>query len=535
VALFVQQARAVKPDFHLTRANAAAVAEICARLDGLPLAIELAAARSTLLTPQALAVRLDHRLRLLTGGARDRPARHQTLRGAIDWSYDLLGDEEKALFRRLGVFVGSWTVEATEAVCSLDTRGRESLDVLQSLLDTSLIWQTEGPEGEPRLLMLETIREYALEQLAANGEIEALRQQHAAYYLALSETAAPEIRGPRQAAWIARLELEHNNLRAVLAWSLAGTPGGEQATIGLRLAVAVWDFWARQAFGREGRRWLADLLAHSEGNPVGSEACLLRARALLAAGNMALYWGDVHGAQPLLDESQALFQALGDTWGTAYVLQSLGLMAYQQDNPQRAISLMEQSLALFRALGDRWLIGCTLLLLASPSLDMAGSGDAQDNRSRVGDLLEESLVHLRHVGDLYVMPATLELLGSVVGEQGDIRRARVLLEEALRLADELGNKGEIIHALMAFAELAAQGQGAETERAARLTGAAQALIGVMGSDQINWGHQADSRLAGLRAQLDDTRFAAAWAEGQAMTLEQAIAYALEASDPKSTA
>jgi predicted ATPase/transcriptional regulator with XRE-family HTH domain len=324
VALFVQQARAVKPDFHLTRANAAAVAEICVRLDGLPLAIELAAARSTLLTPQALAARLDHRLRLLTGGARDRPARHQTLRGAIDWSYDLLGDEEKALFRRLGVFVGSWTVEATEAVCNMDTRGLESLDVLQSLLDTSLIWQTEGPEGEPRLLMLETIREYALEQLAANGELEALRQQHAAYYLALSETAAPEIRGPRQAAWLARLELEHNKLRGVLAWSLAGTSGGEQATIGLRLAVAVWDFWARQSFGREGRRWLADLLAHSEGTPIGSEACLLQARALLAAGNMALYWGDVHGAQPLLDESQALFQALGDTWGTANVLQSLG-------------------------------------------------------------------------------------------------------------------------------------------------------------------------------------------------------------------
>jgi len=526
VALFIQQACAVNPDFRLTRANAPAVAEICARLDGLPLAIELAAARSTLLTPQALARRLDHRLTLLTGGARDRPARHQTLRVAIDWSYDLLEGEEQALFRRLGVFVGSWTVEATEVVCSSDDSRLESLDGLQALLDTSLIRQTEGPEGEPRLTMLETVREYALEQLAANGETEALRQQHAAYYLLLSETAAPKLRGPDQATWLARLEREHNNVRAVLAWSLAGAPGGEQATIGLRLAVAVWDFWARQGFGREGKRWFADLLARSEVNPAGSEARLLRARALLAAGNLALYRGDAHVAQPLLDESQALFQALGDTWGTAYVLQSLGLIANEQGNPQRAISLMEQSLALFRALGDRWAIGCTLLFLAFPQLDMAGSGDTQDNRSRACELLEESLAHIRHVGDVYVIASTLVLLGSVVGKQGDGRRARVLLEEALRLADEIGNKQQIVHALMGFAELAAQGRGAEAERAARLTGAAQAVISVIGSDQMNWGHQAASRLAGLRAQLGDARFAAAWAEGQVMMLEHAVAYAL---------
>ncbi len=247
----------------------------------------------------------------------------------------------------------------------------------------------------------------------------------------------------------------------------------------------------------------------------------------MAAGNLAVYRSDAHAAQPLLDESQALFQALGDTWGTASVLQSLGLIANEQGNPQRAISLMEQSLALFRALGDRWAIGCTLLFLAFPQLDMAGSGDTQDNRSRACELLEESLAHIRHVGDVHIIAATLVLLGSVVGKQGDGRRARVLLEEALRLADEIGNKQQIVHALMGFAELAAQGRGAEVERAARLTGATQALISVIGSDQMNWGHQAASRFVGLRAQLGDARFAAAWAEGQVMTLEQAVAYALD--------
>ena len=247
--------------------------------------------------------------------------------------------------------------------------------------------------------MLETIRAYALERLAANGEAEA-RGAHAAYYLALGETREPQLHGREQARWLARLEAEHDNLRAVLAWSLAGAPGGAQATIGLRLAVAVWDFWARQAYGREGRRWFAELLARSEVNPAGSEARLLRARALAAAGNLAVYQGDAHVAraagrgQALLAESLALFQALGDTWGTAYVLQSLGLIATEQGDPQRAIALLEQSLALFRALGDRWAIGCTLLFLAFPQLDLAGSGDTQDKRSRACDSLEESLAHM---------------------------------------------------------------------------------------------------------------------------------------------
>ncbi len=536
VRLFVERAQAARPDFCLTSENAQAVSAICHLLDGLPLSIELAAARVRRFSPPALLDRFGEgaagRLKLLTGGPRSTPARQQTVRATIAWSYDLLDARDQQLFRRLGVFVGGCTLEAAEAVCGWeDAAGVQSS--LEALVDNSLLQQREGVDGEVRVMMLETVREYALEQLAANGETEALRQQHAAYYLSLSETAAPKLRGPDQATWLARLEREHNNVRAVLAWSLAGAPGGEQATIGLRLAVAVWDFWARQAFGREGRRWFADLLARSEVNPAGSEARLLRARALSAAGNLAVYRGDAHVApalldesQALLDESQALFQALGDTWGTASVLQSLGLLANEQGDPQRAISLMEQSLALFRALGDRWAIGCTLLFLAFPHLDMAGSGDTQDNRSRACELLEESLAHIRHVGDVHIIAATLVLLGSVVGKQGDGRRARVLLEEALRLADEIGNKQQIVHALMGFAELAAQGRGAEAERAARLTGAAQALISVIGSDQMNWGHQAASRFVGLRAQLGDARFAAAWAEGQVMTLEHAVAYAL---------
>jgi predicted ATPase/class 3 adenylate cyclase len=272
-ALFIQQASAVKPDFMVTNDNAPAVAEICVRLEGLPLAIELAAARSKLLSPQALLARLGSRLELLRGGARDLPARHQTLRGAIAWSYDLLSPDEQALFRRMAVFVGGCTLEAAEAVCR--AAGPPELDVLEgmtSLVDKSLLRQEEEANREPRFQMLETIREYGLECLTTSGELESARRAHATDYLALAEEAEPELTGPQQGVWLHRLETEHDNLRAALQWSQAR----QDAETGLRLGGALWRFWLVRGYLREGRERLGRLLALAGGPGSRGRRCSWR-------------------------------------------------------------------------------------------------------------------------------------------------------------------------------------------------------------------------------------------------------------------
>ncbi|MDQ5851887.1 MAG: adenylate/guanylate cyclase domain-containing protein, partial [Chloroflexota bacterium] len=315
VELFIQRAQAVNPDFQVTNTTAPAVAEICVRLDGLPLAIELAAARSKLLSPQALLQRLQHRLQVLTGGARDLPARQQTLRSTIDWSFSLLEAGEQTLFARLGVFVGGFSVEAAETVCHESgigdqwsgVRGQESgdegrsaspsqiptpdsrlpipvLDGLQSLLDKSLLHQVPGASGEPRFRMLEIIREYALERLAARGEVEATERTHATYYLTLAEAAAPELQGSRQGAWLEQLEMEHDNLRAALRWSL----NRGEVEVGLRLGAALWRLWHMRGYVSEGREWLEKLLPLSEHSRVSPS---VRAQALNAAGVLAQQQG----------------------------------------------------------------------------------------------------------------------------------------------------------------------------------------------------------------------------------------------------
>jgi predicted ATPase len=350
VALFLQRAQAVEPDFHMTRANARAVAEICTRLDGLPLAIELAAARIKLLPPPALLARLAHRLQVLTSGARDVPVRQQTLRNTIAWSYHMSGAQEQRLFRRLSLFVGGCTLETAEAVCAVLSDGDGAgpvLDGVASLIDKSLLQHTEQEE-EPRLRLLETIREYGLEALAASGEMEATQRAHALYYLALAEEAESELEGPQQVRWLQRLEREHDNLRAALRWSLEQGEAGYSMEMALRLGGALGGFWRARGPFSEGRTFLERSLTGSKGIVSAT-----RAKSLLAATMLAIYLGDMDRAESLAQESLALSRELGDTWGIAYSLLLLGRGAWFRGDFPAARPLLEEALALCREVGHK--------------------------------------------------------------------------------------------------------------------------------------------------------------------------------------
>jgi tetratricopeptide (TPR) repeat protein len=353
VQLFVDRARAVKSSFTLTNDNADVVGEICRRLDGLPLAIELAAARSRWLDPHALLSRLDHRLQFLTGGPRDLPARQQTLRSTIAWSYDLLDEYEQGAFRALSVFVGGCTLDAAQTVL---TSERDTFDEIDSLVTKSLVRSVAAAPGEVRIGMLETAREFGLEQLAWRSELDVLRSRHARYFLALAEQAEPELWGPAAGMWLRRLEAEHDNVRAALEWGL--TLGGETGrTIALRLAGALASFWwTRDHFG-EGFKWLTRVLERSPGRSAA------RMKALYGAGWLAHFLHDSSEARVMLEESLSIARELQDDWAVAWVLHVLGRVAYFDGDHVRARDLATQSLALAEQLNDDWLVGWALHLL----------------------------------------------------------------------------------------------------------------------------------------------------------------------------
>jgi predicted ATPase/transcriptional regulator with XRE-family HTH domain len=548
--LFALRAQAVQSNFTIRPENIQAVVEICQRLDGLPLALELAAARIKLFPPQALLSRLSNRLTLLTGGARDVPVRQQTLRNAIDWSYDLLDAGEQLLFRRLGVFVGGCTLKAAEAVCNAD--GDLPLDLLDSiaaLIDHSLLRQEVGADGEPRFGMLETIREYALDRLIAGGETLALYQQYAIYYLALAEAAEPELTGPRQLIWLETLEQEHDNVRAALQWALEH---GE-VELAARLGGASWRFWYTHGHLSEGRQWLAKILANSN-----SVATPVRAKALLGAGLLASIQNDYARSVDLYEESLAFYRGLGDKKGSATTLVGLGWVAMEQGDYARATVLFEESLALFQELKEKHGMANALNNLGSVALEQgdyeravvlrqeAGAlyreigdqhgiaislnnlGDMariQGDHSRAVALLAESLVLFRQVGDQYGTANTLSNLGSAMYNQGDYRQATRYYEECLTLFSALGDGRGIAESLEGMAgAIGAQGQPAA---AARLFGAAEGLRATIGVPltPVN-GALYDHMVAFVRTQLDEVACAAAWAAGRAMATEQAIAYAL---------
>ncbi|MDQ5851903.1 MAG: tetratricopeptide repeat protein, partial [Chloroflexota bacterium] len=464
VRLFIQRAQAVKPDFRITQANALAVAEICVRLDGLPLAIELAAARVKLLPPAALLTRLQSRLKLLIGGAQNLPARQQTLRGAIDWSYSLLDPAEQTLFARLAVFMGGRTLDAVEAICNPDgDLPIDSFDGVASLLDKSLLRQEEGTDGEPRLVMLETIHEYARERLDASGEGEALRHQHLAYFLALAEQAEPELDGAAQVAWLGRLETEHDNLRA----ALQGALDAGEAEHALRLAGALTRFWAQRSYLSEGRQWLAAALALPH-----AVAPAVQAKALRAAGSLASRQGDYAHGTSFIKASLARYRALGDQQGMATTLLNLGNVMAEQGDYERASTLLEESLGLWRTLGDTGGIARTLGY-------MAGLAAEQGDYLRAQPFFEESLTLSRALGDKANSAIVLVNLGLVALYQGQYARARGHFQESLVLSQELGFQVSFAYNLEGLAGVAA-GQGVALQ-AARLWAAAEALRAVLGA------------------------------------------------------
>lgn len=452
VELFVQRGRGARPDFDLDASNAESVAQICARLDGLPLAIELAAARVKVLTPEELLTRLGRRLDFLTGGARDLPARQRTVRGTIDWSYNLLDEGEQVLFRRVGVFAGGWTLDAAEAICA---PGME-LDVvvgLSGLVDQSLVQRQE----ESRFFVLETIREYALEKLEESGEIQELRRLHATYFLRLAEVAEPQLRASQQVAWLDRLEADHDNLRAALSWLLEHGKGEEA----VRLASAVWRFWEMHGHLSEGRLWLERGLERG-----GDLSPPVQAEALNGAGHLAWLQGDHARATELLEASLTLQRAVGHTQHLAYTLNNLGLVALDQGDFTRATSLLTESLELRRQAGDEWGVALSLNNLGYAALL---EGDLASAES----LSAESASRFRDLDNSWGTALALTNLGRSLLERHEHARAADVLGECLTLSQGLGEKVFIAECLEGLAGLAA----AETqiERAACLWGAAEAL------------------------------------------------------------
>ena len=553
VELFVERAQAVKPDFKVTNESAPAVAEICVRLDGLPLAIELAAARIKMLPPKAMLQRLSSRLKLLTGGARDLPERQRTLRATIEWSHALLDEGEQLLFGRLAVFSGGRALEAIEAIC--DAEGDLPVDAFEgvsSLVDKSLLGQEEGPGGEPRFVMLETIHEFAREKLQGSGEAEEIKRVHAQYFLTLAEEAHPELLGANQLQWLEKLEAEHDNMRAALNWALERN----EAEVALRMGGALWWFWSVRGYYSEGRRWLEEGQAmNGRGSPES------RAMALAGAGALASQQGDLDRAQEACEEGLELLehQARERSEAKLCLLAGLGWVALQREEHGQAQQLFEEGLALSRKMSDTW-------WLASSLLDLALVSNSRGDSERATELYEQSMDLFRERGDKQNLAFCLNNLGMVAYSQGDLGRATQLTEEGVALFRELGARGDVAiglynlgwvallqndlgraadlyreslslswetglnpliqMALEGFACVA--GAKGEAQRAARLWGAAQALHEAKGNlRDTDFLAEADARISAVRSGMGEEGWEEGWRKGRAMTLDGAVSYALE--------
>lgn len=466
IKLFVERARAVKPDFEINSENVRVFADLCIRLDGLPLAIELAAARIKLLSPQAMLARLEHRLKLLIGGARDLPARQQTMRATIAWSYDLLDEEGKRLFRRVALFVGGLTLEAAAAVGNPASEPRiDILESLASLVDKSLLGQQEQTDGEPRFMMLETFREYGLEQLETCGETTNVRRLHANFFLELIEQAEPKLSTAEQDVWLDRLESEHDNLRAALRWA---KENGE-VDLGSRMAGALGRFWLMRGYYSEGRERLAEFLAFAG----ASAPTELRTKLLTGAGILAQNQGDYSASRSFFEESLAIWRETGNKEGVASSLNNLGWVAWRRSDYTAARSLSEEGLALNRELGNKQGIAHSLnnlgfvahhqgdyaaarsfheesLTLRRELGDKRGIAFAQNNLGwamhklgeyeRAATLLEEAMALFKQLGDRQLLAYSYNILAGVVHDQGNDQHATALLEESVNMCREIGAK-----------------------------------------------------------------------------------------------
>jgi predicted ATPase/transcriptional regulator with XRE-family HTH domain len=586
VNLFVQRVRAIRPDFTLGASNAGAVAAICQRLDGLPLAIELAAARSKTLSPQALLERLDARLSLLTHGALDLPARQQTLRGAISWSYDLLPPDAQTVFRLLAVFAGGCALDAATAVCSsgghAEPEDSPTLDALSTLVDHSLL-QADFTSDTPRFTMLETVREFAWEQLKAHSETATTARAHAAFFQTFAERAAPELVGPAQALWLARIECEHPNLQTALEWALSQEGDLDGLDIGLALAGALVRFWTIRGYFHEGRIWLerAVELARCAGldqecwhateatTEAATEAateeqqarCAAYANALHGAGVFAAEQNDYARAAELYHECLGARRALGDIRGTAHIENNLGRIASFQGDYALAITHYEESLALKRTLHDLDGVASTLNNLGlvyfqledfararaafaeslAQARSLENSGAAARSLANLGQvawrrgeleqaaiLVAESIELRQALADVVGLAQSFGILGSIRKCQGDQGKALELFMESLSLYRRLGARSGMLDCFEAVAEV--MSEKARYEVAVRLLGAASALRFQI-SVPLSPAEQGVIRQVEgeLRARFDAARFATLWAEGAAMTFDETITLAQEQS------
>jgi predicted ATPase/DNA-binding CsgD family transcriptional regulator len=506
-ALFLQRTKMIQPRFTFNDENASAIAQICRRLDGLPLAIELAAARCKLLTPHVLLDRLESPLNILTKGSRDAPTRQRTLRDTIEWSYNLLNDAEKTLFARLAVFRSGCSLEGIESICA-DELSTGVFDTLASLVDKSLVHQKETTESELRFVMLETIREYALERLQASGEAEVMRQHHVDYFVELAEQAEPELRLAQQRRWFKLLETEQENMLAALEWSLAGGA----ITPGIRLTSALCWYWYTCGRHVEGLHWTQQWLPHLDDAPEQYHA-----KFLIGAAHMM----QVHNranVRPLLMKALTISRQRGDRYHTAYTLIRLGYHRMAESN---SLPMVEEGLALFRELGHKPGIAHALTIIGEIA---RFSGD--DNRAQRA--YEETLMLCRQIGDTRGILITLLNLTFIAQRQGDDERAKTSARQALELACAMDLRAEIAECLVALAGIIGSTQ--QPELAARLFGSAETAIERLGAffdapDRPEF----DRMIAAVRAQLDEPSFQAAWAEGKQMMLEQAVECALNES------
>ncbi|MBI5029156.1 MAG: tetratricopeptide repeat protein [Chloroflexi bacterium] len=552
IRLFIERASAADHDFKMTNQNAATVAQICQRLDGMPLAIELAAVRVRSLAVDQIAARLANRFSLLTGGSRSAPTRQQTLCGAIDWSYDLLSEQERELFQRLAVFAGGWTLEAVEQVCD---RSFTVVDTLRSLVDKSLV-VVEQKDSDLRYRFLETVRQYAHEKLVESGAAQAVRNRHLNYFIDLAEKSEWSLLGGvDQIKSLQRWEMEHDNLRTALAWSVENN----ETEAGLRLAATVRWFWLARSHFSEGREWLQKFMKRN-----GSVSPLVRAKALEAAtwiesfvgnyvdarqlgeeclalyrqvnnkigiawalgvlGNMARDTADYSRARALYEESLALGREIGNDLVVIWALGFLGDVIFLQGNYAEARQLYDESLAIGKKIGDRWSRVAFLESLAEIAQFF------QHDYERAAALYNESLTLGRKLGETLNVSASLIGLGDIALSQDDYKQAAAFYTQSLRMNWERANKRGLAECLGGFARLAlATGQG---ERLARLDGAAKAMRELIGAGTYHFrGAENAKTTAKARAQLGEATFKKAWEEGRKMTLEQAIEFTL--SDPVS--
>jgi len=550
VSLFVGRAQAIHRNFVLTKDNASAVAEICRRLDGLPLALELAAARVKLLQPQAILSRLDDKLKLLTGGARDLPVRHQTLRNTLEWSYGLLNDDEKRLYVRLGVFVGGFTLEAVEAVCNHEGN-LDILEGLTSLVNNSLVRQEETPNDEPRFSMLETIRAYALERLAESGEMESLRHKHAQYFgeIVLNQVDQ-QLYSPNAPYWLAWLEREHDNIRTTLTWSQSD-PVSVEFAAGLVMSL-IW-FWYRRGYFSEGRMWSGRLLTAPELKTSGAP----RAVALMANALMAIWQGEQDLALAQLKESQAIWNELKNEQNKPLITLGTGIALINKGHDREAQPLLQESQKLFKAQNNPFFYVLSLVHLGNVEL---GLGNTESARA----LHEKAQIEARVLDDHWLLSFALNNLGEVARVQGQYDLARKFYEEAdAMLSDTVdnGDKARFVHNLGYIAQHEEEFELAEAQFRKSLTmfrqlgnrrGMAECMAGLAGL-KARWGNaewgaimlsaaesvlmvtggawwpadrvEVEVNQEVIRASLSEAELAVAQNKGKAMTLEQALAFA----------